>query len=292
MSKVKITIDNDPNLNYETDSMISWFLYYFCLPIITRFPNGHKFFVSSCRDANLISDFAKSHKALEILYDFDGKMHFKSGFWNGLWTYIWHHLYNVKAVRNRLKLAQKKIQEIFQTISQDKKKINILTLGAGSARGIINSIKKIKINLSNLKIVAVDKSPMAIEDSKKFAKEHKVDNLISWINDDVKNLDKFIGDYNPNLIEMIGLLDYFTDEEAVEIVKKIYGILPENGYFVTCNVKDNPERNFVTNIVKWPLIYKDEKNLMDIMLNSGFKPSNIEIISEPLKIHLLIVAKK
>lgn len=291
----EISIDNDPELKYETENLLGKLIRrYLWLPFITHFPKADRFFAMSSNEADLVQKNVASHKALEIIYSFDGKMNFEKGLWNGFWNYVWQNHQNAKAVRNRLKLVEKELKKILKIISQDMPEIRLLTLGAGSARAIIRSIKTIQPEISHLKlkIVAIDKNPEAIKDSQKLAQEYKVEHLFSWINEEVNNLDKFLADYKPNIIEMIGLLDYFSDEEAINLFKTIYNLLPLGGYFFTCNIKNNIERNLVSKVVGWPLIYRDEEELINIMSQSGFKNNNIKIISEPLNIHLVVIAKK
>ena len=91
---------------------------------------------------------------------------------------------------------------------------------------------------------------------------------------------------------MVGLLDYFDQEHAVEILKKIYKVLAPNGWLITCNIRPNLERPFLTKGVGWSMIYRTPQELAEIVVKAGFPASSLRIIYEPLKIHGLAIAQK
>jgi hypothetical protein len=91
---------------------------------------------------------------------------------------------------------------------------------------------------------------------------------------------------------MIGFLDYRPKDKAISSIKRIYDSLPCGGLFLTCNIKKNPEKLFLDWAVLWPMIYRDEKELADLLIQGGFSPENIQLIYEPFRIHRLAVCRK
>jgi hypothetical protein len=91
---------------------------------------------------------------------------------------------------------------------------------------------------------------------------------------------------------MVGVLDYLNREKAIEILREIHKNLSKNGFLITANIRKNREAIFVTKAVKWPMIYKEPKDLIDMLFNAGFKKDKTKIILEPLKTHMVAICQK
>ena len=104
-----------------------------------------------------------------------------------------------------------------------------MTIGGGSARGIVEVLNEHKEALKDweLSVINVDKSLKAIELGKELAKEFKLQNNFKWINDLAQNVGNLIDKDSIDVVEMVGLLDYFRDEKAMETFSRIYDILKE-----------------------------------------------------------------
>lgn len=282
---IKITIDDDPR--HEHNKPLRKAINKFLIPILNSLPKG--FFVKSGKRAEIVHKHATTHKALEVIYNFDHKLRFDKGILDGFMAYFWLKTNNAKALRNRLRLVTKELENA--THSLNKKDIKILNLACGSNRAVIEVVGKHK-NKFNFEVFGVDKNETALEDAKNLCKIFDIEHLTKWHQDTVsgflsKNNIKF------DIVEMVGFLDYIPDEKAINLFNDIYSALSGDGIFITGNIKDNPERRFVTEVVGWPnLIFRNESDLIKILLQSKFKDSDIKIIYEPQNIHGVIVAKK
>ena len=96
----------------------------------------------------------------------------------------------------------------------------------------------------------------------------------------------------PNIIETVGLMDYFDDENVEKFFFHVYTHLRPGGIFITANIADNSERKFVTNLVGWEMVYRQPEEFYEIAVRAGFRKENIKILLEPLKIHFVMIAKK
>ncbi|MEE8574701.1 MAG: hypothetical protein V3T30_04735 [Thermodesulfobacteriota bacterium] len=85
----------------------------------------------------------------------------------------------------------------------------------------------------------------ALDYSKALAEEKKVSGKISWVRSDVRKLEKFCNDWHPHIVESVGLFDYLSDDEALNLIRKIHDTLVPGGTIIISNVNDNPERRFV-----------------------------------------------
>ena len=265
-------------------------------PFLNNFHRlGGKYFLkSSSRKAAEVHTLATTFKALEVLYTFDHKMHFIYGFWDGIFTFLWQHVMNVKAVRNRLQLVEKKLHQIIQESSKatNGREITILSIGAGSARAVIDVAGVYaRDGQQRIKVIAVDKNPDAAKYSLNLAKQFSIVNSFQAITASLGDEDRYLK-APPDIVEMVGLLDYFDDDQAVKVMKRVYNFLKPGGIFITANVNNNPERPFVTHTAGWELIYRTPSQLCVLSERAGFDIEHSEFIQEPLGIHTVAILRK
>ncbi len=297
ISGILVKVDNSQKLNYEKINLLNkLFGRLIVIPFFNILPwrLGTLLFAKSSKTAAEVHRLAKLSNALEFLYNFDGKINFTNNFLDGIFTYSWqHNIVNAKAVRNRIKLVKEELKLAVVRIYRRKSAaVNIFSLASGSARAVIEVMADLKREGIPTKAKLLDLSLDAINLSKKIALEDGVGEMITWCNDKVSNFFKYCNNWQPDLIEMVGFLDYLNQEKALLLTKKIYNELSEGGIFITCNIKDNYEHKFVSKIVEWEMIYRDKNSLAEILIGGGFDPRKCKIIYEPLLIHGLAIGEK
>lgn len=299
MDKPQLINDSDPELGYETENFFSRHFNFFIASLLNIIPPkiGSLLIDKTSEKASEVKNRAASFYALDKLYT-THKLSFGNGILSGLAEYFWFKLGNPRAVRNRLKLVKKKLKEaIFDIVGrQNIKEVSILSLGCGSARAVIEALdetKKLGLSLKGLDIKLLDKDSEALNLSKILISEHHLKECkFFFILDKIRNFDNYLNGIGPNIIEMVGVLDYLNEEKAVEIFKKIYENLATGGYFITASIRRNKETMFVSRVIKWYMIYREPQDLIKILLAAGFKNNEIEIVQEPLETHMVAICKK
>jgi ubiquinone/menaquinone biosynthesis C-methylase UbiE len=241
-------------------------------------------------DTRTVFKWVATHKALEVMYTYPerrkrGETTISDDFWENF-------LSNARAVRNRLILVKKVLSGIMKEMSLKKSNIKLLSLGSGSARAVFEIIGS---NAHPVQIKLIDMSQRAIKDSEEFIHSLSLDEekvKVEFHRDYIQNLERYCVDFEPDIIEMVGLLDYLPENQAVDLIKKIHKVLPSGGHLITCNVVPNLEALFVTKGINWPLIYRQPEELAHLLIKGGFPSENLILKYEPFKIHCLAIAKK
>ncbi len=290
-----IVVQEDANAErYETAGFLSRFFHCLLVLLLNILPINlsRKIFTKSSKDATTVRDNATTFKALEIMYNFQLGVVFRNGMLDGLFTYIWHHLYSVRGTRNRLKMVKKLLRQEIDRLHLDKKEINVVSLGSGSARAVLETIREYKKNVT-INFLGIDKNKYAIAYCKKLAKELGIDH-ITLIQDKVTNITSIFKDNNfvPDIIEMVGLLDYFSQDRAVNLLAMIRKNMHDKSALITCNIRKNLEKKFVTSVVSWPMVYRNEIDMSELIVCSGFEPKKGKIIVDPLGVHMLVLIHK
>ena len=283
----------------EKHNLMIKFVRLFTVPLLNSIPSSilKNMMKSSSKDGATVVKHGGSNVALEALYTRYHRGLFSRGALQGFADSFWHHyISQPKAVRNRLKIVEKHLErEVLKKLkSNNSEEVTILTIGGGSARAIIQFLKKIlkKNSKYRIRIINVDRSEKAIEQSKKIAKEFNVYKHFKWIHDDARNIKNLFAKNSVDIVEMVGLLDYFSYERSIEVLSQIYDILKKRGFFVVANIRPNSEMPFVRKI-GWPkMYYKEPKDLSCILKESGFSTDNGLIILEPLRVHIIATIRK
>ena len=292
-NKIEIYVDSDSNLNYEKNGILKNFFDFFFIPILNNIPPKFRDSVKKTHEsAKVIIDNKASHNALEVLYNY-GHHPQERSLTKKIFRIIWFNTNNPKAVRNRLRAVKGELNDAGQKILDSGNDLKILSIASGSARAIVETIANLYIP-KNRKVYVnfLDKNPHALDYSKEKVKEINFDDnfFFDWHTDTASNFPKYC--QNLNIIEMVGLLDYFDDKKTVDIFTTIYNNLEKGGTFITANIDDNKERKFVTNLIDWRMIYRSGNDLINLALKAGFQKEKIRVFYEPLKIHAILVATK
>ena len=293
-NSVESFVDLDNTINLEKPTFFRGLFHFFLIPILNNLPKSFKKKISQThRGAKVVIDNATNHQALEVLYS-QGRLFSAKNFMNKVFQNIWFHMDNSKAVRNRLKFVMRELRRHLESIARYDREINVISIASGSARAVIETVEAGEyLKEAKLSLTFLDKNPDAIEYSKKLST--KIQHLplkMEWINDTVGGFFKSVPNKEFDIVEIVGLLDYFNDDKAVETFRSIYAILGNGGVVITANINHNREEKFVSNVIDWVMIYRSVEQLAKLLVKAGFKKKKMKVFYEPFKIHGIIVAKK
>jgi len=194
---------------------------------------------------------------------------------------------NRQAVANRLKIVVDLLANTFRNI--EEKEIRIVSVASGSAQAVIEAIKKCPE--LKFRVILIDNDESAIAEAKKNVKMASLD-CFEFILGTTSCLEDACQRINPQIIEMVGFLDYRPQAKAKKLIGRIYDCLPEKGYFLTCNIKNNRERIFLPGVLLWPMIYRTVDQFVDVVIGGKFSPKKTIVYYEPHKIHGIAYCQK
>lgn len=295
--KFNIVIEKDPVLKLDVPSVSRKIFNAALVPLLNILPQRMlPLLMKTHRSAEEVVANKTQHTALEILYH-RGKSFSSKNFIQKIALWIWFGLDNPRGVRNRLKIVRREIQKELRKQLEMKERVFVLSIASGSARAVLEAIANVVEHYPNRKITVtfLDKNPKATEYSKKLSQELQLfDNPnidISW---ETKTVGTYLSNHanssNFDIIEMVGLLDYFDDKKAITTFEGIRSLLQNNGLFVCANIAANKEQKFVTNFVGWEMIYRSAESLITLLSEAGFSSQEITAYYEPLKVHSVTCA--
>lgn len=287
-------VDNDPDLDLETNSALRSLFNIFFIPVLNLLPKSFKGLIKKTNNAAaVVIDNATSHKALEVLYSKGDLFSFRK-VGSQFFKYVWFNMNNSKAVRNRLKFVKRELKNHLENISELDRNIEIISIASGSSRALIETVKNGHyLKDAKLSLTFLDKSEHAIQYSKDLSVHiNHLPIKMEWLNASAGSFLRNAPNGKYDVVEIVGLLDYFTDEKVLEIFQGIYNTLQSGGILITANINHNTEEKFLTKVIEWPMIYRTAEELASLVNKAGFDYNNMKVFYEPLKIHGMVVAKK
>jgi ubiquinone/menaquinone biosynthesis C-methylase UbiE len=235
----------------------------------------------SCRN---VKDYATSWKAMDIIYNhpFEGTLSV-----GGILDEFYWRSMNCQALRNRYKLIKHLLRN---NISQFGKEVRLASLACGSGQAILETIAELKSEGVIVKAILVDINEEALKEAKVIAKKLGIGGQIETFKADLSLENNILKDFKPQIVEMLGFLDYAKEEQAITFLKNINKSLDKKGILITCNINPNPEQHFLKWVINWPMIYRSPSQLINLAEKANFE--DCEVILEPLKIHSILIAKK
>ncbi len=236
-----------------------------------------------------VKDGAARWQALDAVYNF------RRGEGNTLATRIidgyWLHIRNAQAARNRLKIVKRELQAAVRRIAATKVDggpVRVLSLAAGSGQGVIESVAELQRAGIRCEVLLVDKDDSALAHAGALARLHSV--TIVTRKGDAVFFNRELHGFEPDIIEMCGLMDYLRDTTAVALIRKIRRYLRLDGFFLTCHIHPNAESYFLRHVVDWSMLYRTRPQLADLLVEGGFLGARLH--TEPHQIHSIAVAQK
>ncbi len=199
---------------------------------------------------------------------------------------LFHTYEAAQAVRNR----KAYFIRICDELSKEKKsKIDILNIGCGSCRDVIEAVES-RTNGTAYRFHCVDHESKAIEYAKSLLAGTRA---ALYVELECKNMFRIQTNRTFDLIWSAGLFDYLDDRVAALLIKKNWRYLKQGGWFVFGNFSpQNPTRNGMELVGKWYLLHRTANDLIEICNRARVPYSKLEIDHESLGINLFCKIQK
>jgi len=184
--------------NMETHGLVTRFIRIFTVPLMNNISPEFlkKMMRTTSHDAKTVVQNTGSNAALDAMYTRHHRSLFSRGLLQGFADLFWHHCFSQpKALRNRLALVEKNIEdEILRITNIDSSlEISIMSVGGGSMRALIQSINRISQRRSlKIRILNIDRDQRAIKAGEELASKLGMREKFEWINGDARNLNSLV----------------------------------------------------------------------------------------------------
>lgn len=284
----KTSVNDIPKL--EKHNFLIKLVRVFTVPLLNAFaaPLIQKMMRKSSHDAATVVVKGGSTHALEAMYTRYHRSLFSRGFLQGCADLFWHHLVSQpKALRNRLRIVQSLLEKEIRVRNVP---VSILSIAGGAARSLISTLATVRSEHfpHATQVVVLDKDETALEVGERIAASAGVGDCFEWIHGNAKETASLLPNRQFDIVEIVGLLDYFDTERVLRLLDNIKAVMNTGGTLLVANVSPNEEQPFVYKTGWPPMHYRTADNFAHLIKSAGFAVR--DTITEPLGVHTVVRA--
>lgn len=208
--------------------------------------------------------------AIQVIYNYRVKP------WKFVWAigdHLWQMSYNCRSVRSRGMFAREMIRVLMGDLRGPS---SVVSLGSGSASQMLQGVADNQIVGERTQLILVDNDFNALERGRKNARNLGIEDLIDFQETTVGKFLKEAESESINIIEMVGLTDYFNDNRFQSYLEDIYRVLVKGGFFLGANISSREEEVYAHNVAGWPkMYYRQQKEIVANLKAAGFQKISV-----------------
>ncbi len=216
---------------------------------------------------------------------------------------IWVGARDGAGVRTRATCAMQEVTEHLSETRKNGEPIITASLACGAASPVFELMKNLKAEgITVEKAILADMDPMALASAYSLAEREgvsgevslKLENLVDMETLGARDLTEFIEPNSVDVVDLLGLFEYFPQPLAVSLLKEVKKIMKPGGIIVFGNMLDKrPQQTFFSDVSLWPsLEQRSLRELFEIMDESGLEPkTNAKIILPPQGVYSVVSIK-
>jgi len=187
-----------------------------------------------------------------------------------------------KALRNRFRLVRRLLREF---INVGPPPVQVLCLGAGPGRITLEAMASAS---AASRATLVDLNADAFDYGRQLAQRHGLADRVRFHQGDVRHgLTDILTD-PPHVATMVGLCEYLTDEEVVEIAAAAGEVMPAGAPMIFNNItRRHGNERFLRRVFGLHMNHRRASALTGLMARAGF--GEFDIHPEPLGVYNVIV---
>ena len=190
-----------------------------------------------------------------------------------------------KALRNRKKLAARLLARLIDESGDQP--VHVLCLGAGPGHVISDALCQTRADAT---ATLVDISSDAFEYGRELARRKGVAERVRFVEGDVREVGRMLAK-KPDVVKMLGICEYLTDDQIVDIASAVAGVMPDGAPIVFNSLcKAHGNDRFFRRVFGLHMNHRSAGQLQELMARAGF--GDFVSLAEPLGVYQVVVGRK
>jgi SAM-dependent methyltransferase len=170
--------------------------------------------------------------------------------------------------------------------------VNILSLASGPGRDVIEVAEDLGRKGIAVRAACVDKCGESMELGKRLAEQKRLEGM-TFRQCRIAEIREYAEAGSFDIVITQGILDYFSDDRAVDLLRSARALSKEGGTLVTSNMGRHVWIRFWMEFFgEWRLKYRNGRDLARLLLASGYDRRQIDVYRLPEGYHWMGLAKK
>jgi len=194
---------------------------------------------------------------------------------------------SARGARNRLQVLKDEICKCIEQRSRINNPVRMISFGSGPGHEVIGCIEKLR-NCINIEAICIDKEPSALAQGRLLAAQKGLDKCIEYVQGNILHTNSNTVRHDIGILS--GLIDYFSFETAISVLKMIKEQLLPGGTVLIANMRRHKLASTMSVLGNWNLVYREPEDVESILTESGYE--DIEVWLEPEKVFCIGKARK
>jgi hypothetical protein len=189
------------------------------------------------------------------------------------------------ALRNRKRLVSRLLARLIE--QSPHQPAHVLCLGAGPGANIIEAMVMAE---ADCRATMVDLSDDAFVYGRRLAERHGVHERVRFIRGDVRQVGEML-DVPPDVVKLIGICEYLTDEQIVAVVRAVAEACPPGtpAVFNSLSTAHGTDR-FFRRVFGLHMHHRTPERMGELFEAGGF--GDFAALTEPLGVYAVVTARR
>lgn len=202
---------------------------------------------------------------------------------------LWSNIRSSQDLRNRFRVVRAMVRHSVETWigRRDKgESVCVLTIACGSGEAVIRACADYG---SKVVVHALDQDKTALNEASNVALKYGMPRFTAH-QGNFSGAVRLMRDLKPQVVEMVGLGDYLSDESFVALVQRIRLGLPTGGYFIVSHIHSSRERYILDDLCDWDpnMRYRSREEFLSLLRLAGWADEEMEVETLPWAIHTVV----
>ena len=188
-------------------------------------------------------------------------------------------------LRNRKRVVEHVLSGM---LSRTTGRVNIISIGSGMGANILEPMSQAKNR--EVQAYCIDLAHDAFEHGRELCRVYGICDRVHYIHGDANNVAELVK-VRPDIVAMLGIIEYLTDEQVSGILKAMHRVM-EVGGSVLVNATRNTSGTdrFLRTMFGLNLYYRGEERVRRLLERGGFDV--VQVRHEPVGIYTILLAEK
>ncbi len=193
------------------------------------------------------------------------------------------------AVRNRRKFVVAELTKLISQLPSDST-VNLLGVGAGPGLQAQEAILRSRISLNRIRAVFIDRDDTAFAHGKTLATERGIADCLTYIQGDVRDALHTIPDIRFDIVKLVGIIEYLSDETVVELCSTIRKRMKPSATILTHGIVDaHRAMPFLQRVFGLHHIQRDGEQVKELLRAAGFEDLSLTLL--PMNVYPMVTGK-
>lgn len=192
------------------------------------------------------------------------------------------------AARNRCRIVTRLLASMIASDAASGP-VSLVGIGAGPGRHMQHAIVESGVDPDRIRAWLIDLDTDAFAWGRSLAEQLGISRSVCFVEGDARRIREVLPDVAPRIVKVIGLAEYLSDVELVELLTFVREAMAPHGKLLTHGLVDpHGTSRFLARVFTLRHRHRNAREMAALLQSAGFRP--VECITEPVGVYPILTA--